>query len=90
MENQQVSNQQPVIVMAPKSVGIALLLTFFFGSIGMLYATVPGAIIMFILEVIIGIPTLGLGLLITHPICMIWSAVAANNYNKQLMAPHAR
>jgi|BioPla2DNA2_1021312.scaffolds.fasta_scaffold27576_3 hypothetical protein len=87
MENQPVASRpQTVIALAPKSMGIALLLTFFFGSIGMLYATITGAIIMIIIELIVGIFTLGFGLLITHPICMVWSAIAVSNYNKKLLA----
>lgn len=38
----------PPVVMLPaqKSVGVAFVLTFFFGALGMLYATVPGALIL--------------------------------------------
>lgn len=37
----------PVVVMpAEKSVGVAFVLTFFFGVLGMFYATVPGALIL--------------------------------------------
>lgn len=37
----------PVIVLpAQKSVGVAFVLTFFFGVLGMFYATVPGALIL--------------------------------------------
>ncbi|WP_018674549.1 hypothetical protein [Riemerella columbina] len=83
MENSNKSEK--VIVVTPtKSVGISLLLTFFFGPIGMLYSTVSGAIIMFIISCIVGIFTLGVGLFITWPICMIWGAIAANNYNKKI------
>lgn len=76
---------QKVVTVSPKSVGISLLLTCLFGSIGMFYATVSGALIMLVVETIVGICTLGIGLLITHPICMIWGAIAANNYNNKLM-----
>ncbi|WP_255357589.1 hypothetical protein [Fictibacillus sp. FJAT-27399] len=40
---------------------------------------------MLIIEGAAGVLTLGFGLLITHPICMIWGAFAAHNYNKRLL-----
>jgi Protein of unknown function (DUF2510) len=67
-----------------KSVVGAVLLAFFFGPLGMLYATVPGALIMFVISFPVAILTLGLGLLITLPICAIWAGVAASSYNDRL------
>ena len=61
-----------------KSVVLSLVLTFFFGPFGMLYSTVIGAIVMLVLYLAIGIPTLGWGLTVLHPIAMIWGAVAAS------------
>ncbi len=61
-----------------KSVVLSLVLTFFFGPFGMLYSTVIGGIIMLVLYVAIGIPTLGWGLAVLHPIAMIWGAIAAS------------
>ena len=85
MENQHTLNQtQAVIAIAPKSTGISLLLTFLFGSIGMFYSTIIGALIMMAVELFVAIFTLGFGLLITHPICMVWGAIAVNNYNKKI------
>jgi hypothetical protein len=40
---------------------------------------------MFIIECVVGFLTVGLGLLVTHPICMIWGAIAVNRYNKKLL-----
>lgn len=76
---------QKVITISTKSVGLSLMLTFFFGSVGMLYSTVLGAAIMFVVEVIVGFATMGFGLLITHPICMIWGAIAVKKYNNRLL-----
>ena len=75
-----------VIVTPTKSVGIAILLTVLFGSLGMFYSTVWGGIIMTILSIIVGVVTVGLGLLITWPISIIWGAMAASSYNKILLA----
>jgi len=83
MPSQQ-QQQQVVIVnnphqsVAQKSVFVAFLLTFLFGPLGMLYTTVPGALVMLVLSVLVAIFTLGVGLLITWPICIIWACVAAS------------
>ena len=79
MEN----NQQTIIVKTQKSAGTAALLGFFFGPLGMLYATGLGALIMFIITGIVAFVTLGFGLLITNPICAIWAYVKVNNDNKK-------
>ena len=64
-----------------KSVLLSLVLTFFFGPLGMLYSTVLGAGVMLVLYIAIGIPTLGWGIAALHPIAMIWGAWAAHNAN---------
>ena len=79
-----------VVAVQTKSVGIALILSILFGPLGMLYSTIPGAVVMFIINVIALIATAGLGLFVTWPICAIWAAVAANNKNKQLLAGRLR
>lgn len=78
------SYQQNIIVVGKqKSVGVAFLLSFFFGPLGLFYASVAGGIIMCILSIIIGILTLGIGLIFTQLICVIWAVVAANNANQK-------
>ncbi len=67
-----------------KSVGASLVLTFLFGPLGMFYSTVMGAVIMLVLYIVVGLLTLGLGLIILHPIAMIWGAVSVSNYNKTI------
>ena len=70
-----------------KSVGLAIILTIFFGPFGMLYSTVSGAIIMFLVQialVFVIIATFGLGLggeIIVWPLQVIWAATAANRKN---------
>ena len=84
MENQQSKNPQIIIVKNQKSMGITILLTILFGPLGMLYSTILGGVIMIFVSVIIAMFTLGFGLLITWPVCVIWGAVATNKYNKNL------
>ncbi|MEP7171441.1 MAG: hypothetical protein ABI855_18875 [Bacteroidota bacterium] len=87
METQnQTTLQQPtyVVVNAPKSVAMAIILTFIFGPLGLLYSSIKGGIIMFFVTFIIGFFTLGFGLLLTWPLCIIWAAVAARNSQKHI------
>jgi uncharacterized protein DUF2510/zinc ribbon protein len=81
-----VAVQQTTVIQmgSQKSVVGAVLLALFFGPLGMLYATVPGALIMFAISFPILILTLGFGLLITLPICAIWAGIAANSHNTRL------
>jgi hypothetical protein len=74
-----------VVINPGKSVLVAGLLTFFFGPIGMFYSTVIGAIIMLVLYVAVGIITLGFGLIILHPIAIIWACLAVSNHNEKLI-----
>ena len=84
MENSE-KNVQIIVTRFTKSVGIGLLLTFIFGPIGMLYGTIWGGFIMMVVNLVIGIPTFGLGLLFTWPIQLIWVALSIRSYNKKLM-----
>lgn len=79
--------QQPqiIVVKSTKSVGVAILLSFLFGPLGMLYSTVAGGLIMFVVNVFAFLFTAGLGLFLTWPIGIVWAAAAANNHNKNIM-----
>jgi hypothetical protein len=65
-----------------KSVVVSLVLTLFFGPFGMLYSTVVGAVVMLVLYIALGIPTLGWALVGLHPVAMIWGAWAADRANR--------
>ena len=82
------SNQQPnqVIVRTQKSMAASILLALFFGPLGMLYSTVMGAIVMMIVTPIVALLTVGLGLFVTQPICVIWAVIATNTFNKKLFS----
>jgi hypothetical protein len=64
-----------------KSIGTAVLLSLLFGPLGMLYSTVVGAFVMFIVNLLAIFGTFGFGLLFTWPLCIVWAAVAANSTN---------
>lgn len=95
MENKEMTNNvqngnvqaqpQVIIAQSPKNMGIALLLAFLFGPIGLCYSTVKGGIIMFLISLVVALVTLGFGVLIMWIPCVIWAYIATNNYNKELM-----
>ena len=82
------TSQQPqrIVVVSTKSVGLAIFLGVVFGPIGLLYSTVMGAIVMFIVNIGVGLVTLGFGLFLTWPLCGIWAAIATKSYNNKLLA----
>ena len=81
---------QTVIAVPTKSMGIAIILTILFGPLGMLYATIPGAIVMFILKLLAFVLTAGLGLILLWPIAVVWSAMAVKSHNDRLIAGERR
>ncbi len=80
VNNQNVIAAPNVVVASPpKSVGLAIVLAFFFGPLGMLYSTITGALVMFLAN-LVSIPlTVGFSMLLTWPIGIVWAAVAAGN-----------
>lgn len=85
MTAQPAQQKSAIVVVPTKSVGLAVFLAVAFGPIGLLYTTVPGAIVMFLVSVVVGFVSLGLGLLFTWPMCGIWAFVAANGHNEKLL-----
>jgi len=75
-----------IVPQAPKSMGVATLLAFFFGPLGLLYATVKGGLIMMAVGLLIGVITVGLGLILIWPVCVVWAAMATKNHNGRLGA----
>lgn len=86
MDNQNQPNQQTIIVVGKqKSVGAAFILAFFFGPLGLLYASVVGGIVMFFVSLLVGIVTFGFGLFFPWVACVIWAVVAANSANRKFL-----
>jgi len=79
--HQQPQFNQTIVLGKQKSAGVAFLLTFLFGPLGLLYASVTGGIIMMLLGGIVGFLTLGLGLIPIWIICIIWAMISVNNSN---------
>ena len=68
-----------------KSMGVALILTILFGPLGLLYATVPGGLVLLLLTFVIGIATLGVGFLFGWIVSIIWAVIAVNSHNEKIM-----
>ena len=79
-----------VVVQQSKSVGVALLLTFLFGPLGMLYSTVSGALVMIVVSIVLGFFTLGFSLLLTWPASMVWGVMAASAHNQKVLGGYGR
>lgn len=71
---------------AVKDPSIALLLTFFFGPFGMLYSTIAGGLVMIVVNLILVPLTVGLFLLISWPVQLIWAYKAAKAANRPARA----
>lgn len=82
------SHAQPtvVIVQPTKSAGVAAILGILFGPLGLLYAGLRPALLMLVVNVLVGGFTLGVGLVLTWPLCGLVGWSAANASNKKLLA----
>lgn len=78
------SQTNVIIVGKAKSVGVAFLLAFLFGPLGLLYASVIGGIIMFIVGIILFIVLPVVGGILAWVASIIWAVVAANNANAEM------
>lgn len=67
-----------------KNVVTALLLSFIFGPIGLLYASLTGGLIMIIVGTVVSIFTFGFGLIFIWIGSIIWSFIAVDNVNKRI------
>lgn len=88
--SQHVTHDHYVTNVSTKSVGVAILLAFLFGPLGMLYSTVTGALVMLLIYLVAGLFTLGFGLLLLWPFCVVWAAVCASTHNDRVAAVHTR
>jgi|AntRauTorcE11898_2_1112593.scaffolds.fasta_scaffold05943_5 hypothetical protein len=74
-ENQNAPNV--IVTRAPKSAIAAFFLTFLFGPLGLLYASIGGGIFLILCAIILVPLTGGLGALFIWPVAMIWGVLAA-------------
>lgn len=65
-------NQRPV-----KSAGVAFLLAFLFGPLGLLYASVAAGLVLLLVAIVLGVATGGIGAIIVWPISFIMAPLLA-------------
>jgi len=71
------------------NVAVAVIAALLLGPFGMFYSTRVGAIVMIVLTVLIALPTLGFGVVITLPLCMVWAGIAALSNERRSLASAA-
>lgn len=71
--------------MRDRSVVLALVLTLLFGPLGLLYASVPGALALIALAAVGVVPTFGFVLIFVWPASMAWAAVAASRKHREYL-----
>ena len=85
MEQHTPSQQNNIVIIGKaKSVGVAFLLSFLFGPLGLLYASVIGGIVMFFIGLVLFFLLPVVGMVISWIGCIIWAVVAANQANAKL------
>ena len=78
--------QQNVVIMGKqKSVGVAFLLAFLFGPLGLLYASVIGGVVMFFVSLLLFFLLPLVGVILCWIGCIIWAVVAAGEANKNMV-----
>ncbi len=82
----QAAAPQHLVVVPTKSVGLAVLLALFLGPLGLLYSSVKGGVIMFVVTLVIAIFTAGLGLIVCLPVCGVIAYLAAKGHNERLLS----
>jgi hypothetical protein len=92
MKGEFMDKSAAAIMVQAKSSGVAIVLTIFFGGLGLLYATIIGGIVMTILEIIaliITFITFGIGFFLfipIHIISVIWAIIAIKQHNIKIIA----
>ena len=85
MEQTSPTHQTNVIILGKqKSVGVAFLLSFLFGPLGLLYASILGGIVMFILGIALFFLLPIVGGIIAWIASIIWAIVAAKQANAKM------
>jgi len=85
METTSTPQNNIIIVGKQKSVGTAFLLAFLFGPLGLLYASVLGGFIMFVVGIILFFLIPIVGGILAWVGCIIWAVIASQNANKVIV-----
>lgn len=76
---------QLIVLAAPKSVTVAVLLVMMLGPFGMLYCTVVGALVTGAVGLGFAMLSFKAGLYATYGACLVWAGVAARQHNNRLV-----
>lgn len=88
--NSQAQSITTLGTVAPrKSLLLSGLLTLVLGPLGMLYTTIFGFLVMAVVFTIVGILTLGQGLPVVWPLCILWGVWSGHRYNERQRRIHA-
>ena len=71
--------------MKDKSVTLALVLTLFFGPLGLFYVSAWGAVALVTLTAVAIVPTLGFVLIFVWPASMVWAALVASKQHNDFV-----
>jgi hypothetical protein len=82
MEQKPSVQNTVVIVGKAKSAGVAFLLSFLLGPLGLLYASVLGGIIMFFVTLVMFFILPIIGPVICWIGCIVWAVISANAANE--------
>lgn len=66
--------------------GLAVVLSAIFGPLGLFYSSIVGGFVMLAVSFVVGLITLGFGLIVTWPVCIFWAYMATKRYNAKLSA----
>jgi hypothetical protein len=70
------------VIVKQKSVGLAFLLAFLFGPLGLLYASIIGGVVMFFAGLLFFFILPLIGPILCWIVCIVWAIVASQNGNK--------
>lgn len=76
-----------MVLKPAKSPVVAGILAFFFGPLGMLYSTPIGALVTFLVNLVLIWFTAGFILLLTVPAGVVWAVLAVNQQNARAVVP---
>lgn len=66
--------------------GLAVVLAAIFGPLGLFYSSIVGGFVMLAVSFVVGLITLGFGLIVTWPVCIFWAYMATKRYSAKLSA----
>ena len=72
------------------SLKVAVILAVLFGPLGLFYSTFWGGLFMTFVCLVVGVGTVGVGLLLAWPVCILWAYVAASSRQHEADASEGR